>query len=145
MGYTDNLELPLACNGSVIRIDLLTRGTGWGFSLREVAAYGPDVPQTDKNNLLKDGTACASSMEANNREWYDPQFAINGTMDKRWSSKQHEPEYLVIVLSESKPFKHFVLTWQEDQAYARHYRVTVFSSQYRGLDVPICEDFAVIP
>jgi hypothetical protein len=145
MGNTDSLELPLACNGSVIRIDLLTRGTGWGFSLREVAAYGPDVPQTDENNLLKGGTACASSMEDGNQEWYDPRFAIDGTMDRRWSSEKHEPEYLVIVLSESKPLKHFVLKWQEQEAYAIHYRVTVFNSQYRGLDVPICKDFAIIP
>jgi hypothetical protein len=112
-----------SCLAHSIRIDLYERGTGYGFSLREVEAYGPGDP-TWQDNLLAGGTACASSIEGNNPIW-GPDKAIDGLMSTRWSSDWDEPQWIVVDLPDPAVVKWIVLHWET--AYAADYQVVVSS------------------
>jgi len=130
-GHTEVVTMTsLSCLATKIRLDLTKRATGYGFSLWEVEAYGPD--DTEKtNNLLPGGTACVSSVEGNYPDYYGPHLVIDGLMSTRWSSDWSEPQWLVIVLPEPQLVKYVVLKWEA--AYATEYQVTVVEA---GTDCP---------
>ncbi len=113
-----------SCLATKIRIDLNKRATGYGFSLFEVEAYGPDDPGMT-NNLIIGGDCCTSSVEGDNPIWGCDR-AIDGLMSTRWSSDWYEPQWLAIVLPEPEVVKYVVLKWET--AYAIEYQVNVINS-----------------
>jgi hypothetical protein len=116
-----------SCVATKIRIDLGKRTTGYGFSLWEVEAYGPDDPQK-QNNLVSGGMACASSVERDLPLYYGPCLAIDGLMSTRWASEWYEPQWLEITLPETGPkfVKYVVLEWET--ASATDYQVSVINT-----------------
>ncbi|MBN2394578.1 MAG: discoidin domain-containing protein [Anaerolineae bacterium] len=123
-GGTDIITLPGdECFGNRIQIDLLVRGTIYGFSFWEVQAYGPDDSEMQNPLITKDDIVCASSIQEQNLGYYHPGKAIDTDLSSRWSSEPNEPESFIIILSEPKYIKSIVVTWQE--AFAVKYRITV--------------------
>ena len=93
----------------------------YGFSLLEVEAYGPDTVA----NLLKDGTAIASSTEGG---YHYASLAIDGAIDQehRWSSAFSEPQWLEVTPPQAqrdKRVERIVLYWEA--SYAVKYEVYV--------------------
>jgi len=99
------------------------RATDFGYSLREVEAYGPDIGNL---NLVTGGTAEASSAQndENCRECFAGK-AIDGDPDRRWGSEWFDPQWLEVTLPEPQTVNRVVLTWEE--AYATEYCVSVLS------------------
>lgn len=104
-----------------IRIDLEERATGYGFSLWEVRAYGPDTGNT---NLVIGGDANASTeQDSPGCIGCFAYNAIDGDMNTRWSSDWKDEQSLEIDLPDPQVVNRIVLRWE--QAYARKYCVTV--------------------
>jgi hypothetical protein len=137
IGGIEFIEFPKECYGNRIRIDLLTRSTLYGFSLFNISAFGPDDLEKTTDLVKENDIVCVSSLENNDIQYYAPHKVIDrdhtvptGTvvpdLISRWSSKFHEPEVIVIILSQAQPIKVVQLNWQT--AYAYDYIVSVESS-----------------
>lgn len=105
-----------------IRIDLKKRATGYGFSLREVEAYGPGAEDT---NLAKDGGVKASSTQDDEAcpGCFAAYKAVDGDINSRWSSDFLDRQSFEITLPGLQVVNRIVLIWET--AYAREYCVTV--------------------
>jgi len=111
----------------------------FGYSLYEVEAYGPGDSRT---NLLKGGTATASSIEDDR---YIVPYAIDGNLLSRWASAKcckggncptddkgnlkcdnpdgQDPQWLKIILPKPATVDRIVLKWE--RAYAVEYCVII--------------------
>jgi hypothetical protein len=136
-GGIEFIEFPKECYGNRIRIDLKTRYTNNGFSLFNISAFGPDDQEKTTDLVKENDTVCVSSLENNNIQHYAPHKVIDrdhtvptGTvvpdLISRWSSQFHEPEVIVIILSQAQHIKVVQLNWEV--AYAYDYKVSVESS-----------------
>ena len=92
----------------------------YGFSLWEVALYGPDTA----SNLAIGATASASSVQPTSPECKDcwASKAIDGDNNTRWSSEFYESQWLQIDFSTPQLIRSITLKWQD--AYAEAYCIT---------------------
>jgi hypothetical protein len=120
-GGTETIPIEPPRTIARICIDMKERATGFGNSLWEVEAYGPDTGDT---NLVKDGQAEASSAQndSNCGECFASK-AIDGHLNTRWGSNWYDPQWLEISLPELQVVDTIVLTWEV--AHARAYCVSV--------------------
>lgn len=133
-GGTETLAVDPPRTVAQIRIDMQKRATGYGDSLWEVEAYGPDTGNT---NLVTSGTADASSAQDDeNCQGCFADKAIDGNTNTRWSSAWSDPQWLEITLPEPQVVNGIVLKWET--AHAREYCVTtlpVYALNVKGGDI----------
>ena len=125
-GGTEVFAVEPARTVAWIHIDMQERATDYGYSLREIEAYGPDTGST---NLVARATATASSeQDGPGGEECFAYKAIDGDMGTRWSSDWYDPQWLTIALPRAQVINHIELKWEA--AYARDYCVTVMPPVY---------------
>jgi hypothetical protein len=124
-GGIEIVAVPLQAVGS-IRLDMTQRGTGYGYSLREVEAYSPF---TDSNLLLGTNCAASSYQDDVNCPVCTCEKALDGDPLTRWSSQQPAhpggplaPQWLVI--TPTHPSRVMTITLRWEAAHAPSYSLT---------------------
>ncbi|GIG62559.1 hypothetical protein Lfu02_69310 [Longispora fulva] len=110
-GGTDDLT-GLSGTGRYVRMQGVTRGTSWGYSLFEFEVYGGPA------DLARGKVATASSTETVN---FPAGNAVDGNAATRWSSAYSDPQWLRVDLGASYSVSHVKLSWEA--AYGRGYQV----------------------
>lgn len=108
-------DLTVSGTGRYVRMNGVTRGTGFGYSLYEFQVYGSPV---SSNTLLSRGkNAVASSQEgpwsANN--------VIDGNLSSRWGSSFTDAEWIYVDLGVGATVRRVVLNWEA--AYGKSYQI----------------------
>jgi hexosaminidase len=111
-GGVDDLT-GLAGTGRYVRMQGVSRATGWGYSLFELEVYA-----AGSVDLARGRTVTASSIETAN---FPAPFAVDGNPATRWSSLYSDPQWLRIDLAATYAITHVKLTWET--AYGRAYQV----------------------
>lgn len=108
-------DLAVTGTGRYVRLNGVTRGTGYGYSLWEFQVYG--APVTTNNLLSRFKTTTASSQEG-------PWAANNvndGNTTTRWGSNFNDAEWIYIDLGSSASVRRVVLNWEA--AYGKSYQI----------------------
>jgi hypothetical protein len=108
-------DLAVSGAGRYVRMNGVTRGTGYGYSLWELQVYGTP---TATNSLLSRGkNAVASSQEG---PWAASN-ATDGNTTSRWGSNFNDAEWIYIDLGSGASVRRVVLTWEA--AYGKSYQI----------------------
>ena len=108
-------DLAVSGTGRYVRMNGVTRGTGYGYSLWEFQVYG--APIAANNLLSKFKNATASSQEG---PWAASN-ATDGNATSRWSSNFTDAEWIYIDLGSSASVRRVVLSWEA--AYGKSYQI----------------------
>ncbi|MDX6354123.1 MAG: hypothetical protein QOF98_1026 [Streptomyces sp.] len=131
--YTQSVDLGVR-QARYVRINCLTRATGWGFSLWALAVLDAARPGTD----LALHTTATSSTSADGTQ---PGNATDGDPATRWTSAYDDNQWLQVDLGSVQSFDHVDLTWE--QAYARTYTVQVSADGATWTDAGSVDNTAV--
>ncbi|MEV6599866.1 discoidin domain-containing protein [Actinoplanes sp. NPDC051346] len=110
-GGVDDLT-GLSGRGRYLRVQGVTRGTGWGYSLFELEAFAGGT------DLARGKTAVASSTETAD---FPAAYAVDGNAATRWSSLHSDPQWLRVDLGATYSVTHVRLSWET--AYGRAYQL----------------------
>ncbi len=112
-GATD--DLAVAGSGRYVRMNGITRGTGFGYSLYEFQVYGSPISST---TLLSRGkNVVASSQEG---PW-SASNVVDGNTGSRWGSNFTNTEWIYIDLGTDASVRRVVLNWEA--AYGKSYQI----------------------
>ena len=98
-------DLTVTGTGRYVRMQGVTRGTGYGYSLWEFAIYAPAAPV----DLANGKTAHASSLEADH---LPASLAVDGDATTRWSSAFSDAQWIYVDLGTSRSLSKVVLNWE---------------------------------
>ncbi len=101
--------------GRYIRMYGTSRGTEWGYSLRELKVYG-----TPAANLALCKPATASSSQGPGGT---PNYAVDGDIGTRWSSVPTDTQWITVDLGITSSIGLVVLNWET--AYGKEYQLQV--------------------
>ena len=125
-GKGGNESLTVTGSGRYVRMQGVTRATGYGYSLWEFQVYGTPggggVTCAD-DNVAQGKTATASSSEGAN---VGPQYAVDGNTGTRWSSSFADNQTLTIDLGAGTNVCRVALNWES--AYAKAFQVQISNS-----------------
>ena len=107
-----------------VRMQGLTRATGYGYSLWEFqvfagAAVDPTPTTCGTTNAAIGKAASASSVE--NADYTPAKAAFDGNAGTRWSSQPNDDQWLQVNLGSSQPVCKVTLTWEA--AYAKTFKL----------------------
>jgi hypothetical protein len=122
-GGTETIQVEPPRTVARIRIDMEEKATGYGDSLWEVEAYGPDTGNLVIGEEDEDRARASSEQDSTGCEGCFAYRAIDGDMNTRWGSDWYDPQWLEITLPDPQVVNRIVLRWET--AYAERYCVTV--------------------
>lgn len=108
-------DLTVSGSGRYVRMNGITRGTGFGYSLWEFQVYG--APVTANSLLSRGKVPTVSSQEG-------PWAALNatdGNLSTRWGSNFTDAEWIYIDLGAPATVRQVVLNWEA--AYGKSYQI----------------------
>lgn len=114
-GATDDLSL--TGSGRYVRMNGITRGTGFGYSLWEFQVYG-SAAQT-ASLLSTNAAVVASSTEGG----FTAASAVDGNINTRWGSNFNNAEWIYVDLGSSANITRVVLNWEA--AYGKAYQIQI--------------------
>jgi hypothetical protein len=132
--YTQSVDLGPR-QARYVRINCLTRATGWGFSLWALSVVDSSVPGTD---LALHKTATSSPVDESDHQ---PGNATDGDPNTRWSSAFDDNQWIEVDLGSVQSFDRVDLTWE--QAYAQTYVVQVSGDGSTWTDAAPVDNTAV--
>jgi hypothetical protein len=110
-------DLTLSGTGRYVRMNGITRGTGYGYSLWEFQVYGDNKPTASL--LSTNAPAVASSAEGG----FIAASAVDNNTTTRWGSNFTDAEWIYMDLGSSANISRVVLNWEA--AYGRGYQIQV--------------------
>nr|WP_282206428.1 discoidin domain-containing protein [Kitasatospora fiedleri] len=126
--------LNVSGSGRYVRMNGITRGTGYGYSLWEFQVYGtlggtptgnPSTPTggtCSTDNAAQGKTATASSTENGGTP---ASAAVDGNLGTRWSSAAADPQWLQVDLGSVQQLCKVDLKWEA--AYGKSYQIQASS------------------
>ncbi|GAA6396522.1 discoidin domain-containing protein [Solibaculum mannosilyticum] len=122
-GGTDKFEFdPISVK--FVRVNLIKRGTDWGFSLYEVAVYEDQASAKPNLALYSNVTASDFDENSNTGDFVTPDKVVDGDMSTRWATVQDkDDQWMLIDLKEVKSFSSMDISWEA--AYGSQYRIEV--------------------
>ncbi|MFD9124416.1 discoidin domain-containing protein [Kitasatospora sp. NPDC059571] len=118
-GGTETLNV--SGSGRYVRMNGVTRATGYGYSLWEFQVYGSfgsTPPTCDTANAAQGKAATASSTE---NAGTPASAAVDGNTGTRWSSAAADPQWLQVDLGSVQQLCQVTLNWEA--AYGRAYQI----------------------
>ncbi|MFG3053110.1 discoidin domain-containing protein [Kitasatospora sp. NPDC048239] len=115
--------LAVSGRGRYVRMNGLTRGAGYGYSLWEFQVFGAFAPagsDCGTANAAQGRPATASSTE---NAGTPAAAAVDGDTGTRWSSAASDQQWLQVDLGAVRPLCRVVLDWEA--AYGRSYQIQV--------------------
>ncbi len=128
-GGEDDITLASPVNGRYVRMQGVTRGSEWGYSLWDFEVYGSAAqPEGD----LAAGKSVVVSSEQ------DPvglskDFAVDSDGLTRWASLETDTEWIYVDLGSASSVSRVVLTWED--AYGEQYIIQVSDDAATWTDV----------
>ncbi|MGI4895357.1 MAG: discoidin domain-containing protein [Janthinobacterium lividum] len=111
--------LPVSGTGRYVRLQGITRGTWYGYSLWEFQVFGtPSNATCGTANAAQGKTATASTTENGTTP---ATAAVDGNTATRWSSAFADPQWIQVDLGSSQAICKVTLNWED--AYARAYDI----------------------
>ncbi|MCZ4098711.1 discoidin domain-containing protein [Streptomyces sp. H39-C1] len=134
-GTGGNETLNINGSGRYVRMNGITRATGYGYSLWEFQVFGSlggpttpptTMPPTTTPPTTDCGTADAAQgkpVTASSEENYGTAAAnaVDGNLGTRWSSANTDSQWLQVDLGSSQPLCQVVLNWES--AYGKAYQI----------------------
>ncbi|XCM83939.1 discoidin domain-containing protein [Kitasatospora sp. HUAS MG31] len=120
-GGTETLNV--TGTGRYVRMNGITRGTAYGYSLWEFqvfGSFGGSTPQCGTEDAARGHQATASSTE---NAGTPASAAVDGNAGTRWASAFSDQQWLQVDLGGSQQICQVVLNWEA--AYGRSYRIQV--------------------
>ncbi|WP_033824766.1 discoidin domain-containing protein [Kitasatospora sp. MBT63] len=114
--------LTVSGSGRYVRMNGITRGTGYGYSLWEFQVFGSFTGTTPGGcgtaNAAQGRPATASSTENGGT---GAALAVDGSTGTRWSSAASDPQWLQVDLGSTQQICQVVLNWET--AYGKAYQL----------------------
>lgn len=110
-------DLPVGANGRYVRMQGVTRGSPWGYSLWEFEIYAQEMSPLPGGNLAEGQPVFSSSVEGA----YTADGAVDGDGGTRWSSEFEDDEWIYVDLGSAQTISQVVLNWEG--AYGSHYKI----------------------
>ena len=110
-------DLAVSGTGRYVRLNGITRGTGYGYSLWEFQVYG-GTPVSD-SLISANKTVVASSQEAG----LNASNVVDGNATSRWGSSFTNAEWIYIDLGATYNVSRVALNWEA--AYGKGYQIQV--------------------
>jgi len=110
-------DITLSGTGRYVRMNGVTRATGYGYSLWEFQVYG--VNGVPANLLSKNKPVVASSQEGA----FTATNAVDGLNDTRWSTAFTDAQWIYVDLGASSSISRVLLNWEA--AYGKAYQIQV--------------------
>ena len=110
-------DLAVSGTGRYVRLNGVTRGTGYGYSLWEFQVYG--APVTTDSLLSQGRVPTVSSQEAG----LAALNATDGNLNTRWGSNFTDSEWIYLDLGAPSTVHRVVLNWEA--AYGKSYQIQV--------------------
>ncbi|WP_309400394.1 discoidin domain-containing protein [Cerasicoccus maritimus] len=110
-------DLPIGASGRYVRMQGVSRGSPWGYSLWEFEIYAQGTPPP--TNLAEGQPVLSSSDEG----VYIADAAVDGDGGTRWSSEFEDDEWIYVDLGSTQTISQVVLIWEG--AYGLHYKIQV--------------------
>ncbi|PZR28105.1 MAG: hypothetical protein DI535_08085 [Citrobacter freundii] len=110
--------ISISGSGRYVKMQGLTRATGYGYSLYEFRVFGSAATQSCSTNLALGRSAYESSQQNSS---YSVSNATDGDIDTRWSSGFTDNEYMYVDLGSKYPVCSVEIFWEA--AYATSYRI----------------------
>jgi hypothetical protein len=108
----------LSGSGRYVRMNGMTRATGYGYSLFEFQVFGGTPPACGTTNVAQGKTATATSTEG---AGYGAGSAVDGNTGTRWSSLSSDAQSLTVDLGASQSVCKIGLNWEA--AYAAGFTI----------------------
>ncbi|WP_405015555.1 discoidin domain-containing protein [Kitasatospora sp. NBC_01539] len=119
-GGTENLTV--SGTGRYVRMNGITRATGYGYSLWEFQVFGSfgttPTPTCGTTNAAQGKPATSSSTENGGTP---ASAAVDGNTGTRWASAAADPQWLQVDLGSSQQLCQVVLNWEA--AYGKAYQI----------------------
>ena len=121
--------VPISASGQYVRLDGLTRATGYGYSLFEFQVFGAGgttgggtgggSTSCTTTNAALNKPALASSTE--NPDYLAAKFAFDGDTTTRWASQASDPQSLQVNLGSRQQICGVTLQWEA--AYGKAFEI----------------------
>lgn len=122
-----------AAGGSAqyVRLHLLARGTGWGYSLFELGVYGSSEPEqpTDDIDLAEGKPTYSSLIEGGNTA----SAATDGNESTRWGSDFVDDAWIYVDLEQVSVISSIELSWEA--AYGKEYKIQTSNDANNWTDI----------
>ncbi|WP_269539061.1 discoidin domain-containing protein [Cerasicoccus fimbriatus] len=131
-GGEDDITLATPADGRYVRMQGVTRGSPWGYSLWDFEVYGDDGSPPQPSGDLAAGKTVVASSEA------DPvglpkDAAVDEDSLTRWASAESDTEWIYVDLGAALTFDRVVLNWEA--AFGSAYIIQVSDDASNWTDV----------